>query len=392
MLNLLKGTVFNNLVLEPGHDLGEIAERAKREGLEVTNGTALPRSVTLVEGEWPGVKLTESGGIDRASAGPTGVPWVTSNGWKVRLASRLHPGTEIWLRVTAPRAGMPAGAYQVAVADASAHGGRWLVTLDDGLASGIGNKSERALAIWRKLTGAVDFFAAHKSWSEYFPRAVIGIISGFSGSNEFMSQEILNLVARTNQQYRILPKTGIAASSFKGLKAILYTDDQPPSPELRKQALEFVESGGMLITGPKWGKLPGQPTGGGEHPRYDLRILGKGRIAVARPDFEDPYLIANDSLVLISHRHELLRFWNGGAVGSYFTMRLDGKEGVVQILFYAGARFGKPTVRVAGIYRKAELWTLDHVGARSVEMEVGKDAVELHLPLASPYAALQLGI
>jgi len=120
---------------------------------------------------------------------------------------------------------------------------------------------------------------------------------------------------------------------------------------------------------------------------------GRGRLAVATPDFEDPYVVANDSVVLISHRYELLRFWNGGAVGSYFTAAPDRKRAVVHMLFYAFILGdNRPTVRVSGRYRTARLWTLDQPAPRDLNMEVKEDAVELHLPPVRGYAAAELEV
>ncbi len=389
-LDLLKGTAINCLLMEKGADRGHILAKAQQAGLKIVESVSALPGVTIVEGEWPGVKLTESGAVDHVSAGPTGAPWVDSNGWKVRLAAALHPGDGIWVSATPARPRLFAESYQIGVADAAAHGGRWIISLDERLAGQVAAGNPEALATWRKLTESAAFFSARKSWADYSPQAVIGIISDFSGPNEFMTHEILNLVARTNQQYRILVKEGIAQASFEGLRALLYADEQPPSANLRRQVLRFVEAGGMLITGPKWGELPGMPAAGIEHPRYALRILGKGKVAVARPDFEDPYLVANDSVVLISHRYELLRFWNGGAIGSFFTRTPDSKHAVVQVLFYAEARFGNMTVRVAGQYRRARLWTLDQPLSRNLELEIQNEAVELHLPPISQYAAVEL--
>lgn len=391
-LGLLKGTAINCLLIEKGVELGPVVARAEQEGFKVAEVASPPSGVTVVEGEWPGVKLTESGALDRASAGPTGVPWVDSNGWKIRLTAALYPKTDVWVDAVPRKPRLFPGSYVLGVADAATHGSRWIISLDSQLAAGILGRRPEALGTWEKLTGAAGFFAARKGWSDYLPEAVVGIISNFSGTNEFMTHGILNLVARTNQQYRIILKGRVSESSFSGLRAVLYADDQPPAPAQREQILAFVQAGGMLITGPKWGRLPGVPAEGNEHPRYDLRVLGKGRLAVARPDFEDPYLVAHDSVILVSHRYDLVRFWNGGAVGSYFTMDPGRKRAVLQMLFYAGARFGDPTVRVAGQYRTVKLWILDQPSPRQVEVEILKDAVELHLPPISQYAAAELEV
>jgi len=149
----------------------------------------------------------------------------------------------------------------------------------------------------------------------------------------------------------------------------------------------------MLLTGPKWGAIRGASAAGESHPRWSLYRLGSGTIAVASPDFEDPYLVANDAAILISHRHELLRFWNAGAVGSYFAMDPGNKLAIVQILFYAFIfQDSRPSVRVVGRYGAARIRTLQQPEPRDLEMEIQKDAVELHLPAVSGYAAVELEV
>lgn len=393
-LSLLRASVVNCLLMERGNGLDTVIAQARQEGLQVFEAQSPPRRVNVIKGLWPGMKLSESGAVDKVVAGPTGAPWVDSNGWKIRLTSALHPGTAVWVDAAPPKgkgARLSTEAYLIAVADAAAPGGRWIISLDDQLALDVAGQKAEALQTWKLLTGAAGFFDARQAWSAYLPEAVVGIISDFSGKNEFLSNEILNLLARTGQQYEVVPKDRISESSLGSLRAVLYADAEPPTPDLRKRTLAFVRAGGMLITGRQWGDLPGTPTTGEGHPRYTLRALGKGGVAVAKADLDDPYRVANDSVILMSHRHELLRFWNPGAVSSYLTLAPGGKRALVQMVFYASARATEgPTVRVVGRYRTARLWTLDQATARDVEMVAQKDAVELHLPRVTVYAGVEL--
>ena len=166
-------------------------------------------------------------------------------------------------------------------------------------------------------------------------------------------------------------------------------DQQPPAPALGKQILSFVQSGGMLITGPNWSPT-GAPVRNEEHPRFDIRVVGKGRVAVAKAELKDPYMLAGDALTLISHRYDLLRFWNCGAVGSLLTVAPDGTRALAQLLFYANRGTDEASIRVTGRYRTAKLWTLDHPEPRTVTVERQKDALEIHLPPCSVYAAVEV--
>jgi hypothetical protein len=390
-LALLKGTCINYLLIEEGAGLDSVTAQARDSGIQVGKASAAPDGVNIVQGEWPGLKMSPSGSKDVVSAGPTGAPWVDSNGWKTRLESTLHPGLAIWVDAAPKDPNLSSDSYVIGVADSAAYGGRWIISLDEKLAAGIASQKPEALETWKKLTQASGFFAAHADWVNYIPRGVVGVISDFSGDNEFLGQELLNLLARTNEQYRIIVKSQVSASSFAGLRAVIYADGNPPVADLQKQILVFVEGGGMLIAGPKWGPAPGAPLPHSNHRRYSSRTLGKGRVAIATSDMDDPYVVANDSVVLVSHRHDLLRFWNGGAFNSFFTTSPDRKRSIAQMLFFVKSP-DSASVRVAGQYRSARLWTLEASTPVPVTMQLEKGAVELHLPPISRYAAVELEV
>ena len=154
--------------------------------------------------------------------------------------------------------------------------------------------------------------------------------------------------------------------------------------------MAFVQSGGTLITGPNWGPAPGTPASGQDQPGYAWRVAGKGRVAFVQEEFSDPYALANEAVLIVSHRYDSVRFWNAGSAGSYFTAAPDGKRAVVHLLFYTDRGATSVTVRVAGNYRTGKLWTLDGPEPRPIEMDLQTDAVELHLPTVSQYAAAEL--
>ena len=389
-LSLLKGTAIDYLLIGKGDDLGAVRDRARQDGLHVADPEALPAGITMLKGEWPGVKMAR-GGAAQMGAGPTGVPWVDSNGWNIRLAMALHPETSVWVDAPpAENARISADSYLIAIADSAAHGGRWVLSLDQQLAAGLAGQRPDAVAAWKRVAAAAGFFAAHKNWSGYAPAAVVGVVSDFAGKNEFFSRELLNLLGRAGQHYRVLPKEGVSDQSFDSLRAVIYIDADPPPPGLRKQILGFVQAGGMLIAAPQWGEVPGTPAKADEDPRYSVRTVGRGRVAQANADPDDPYLWANDSVMLVSHRYDLVRFWNGGATSSFYTMAPDRKQAVVHLLYYANRGPDSASVRIAGRYRAVTASTIDQPAVPSVKMESQKDAVEVHLPQVSQYVALEL--
>jgi hypothetical protein len=64
---------------------------------------------------------------------------------------------------------------------------------------------------------------------------------GGSGSDEFLSHEVLNLLARQGSLYRILEETNAIAEPFDELNAVLYVDESPPEADLLRKLYAFAE-------------------------------------------------------------------------------------------------------------------------------------------------------
>jgi hypothetical protein len=327
-----------------------------------------------------------------ASSGPTGAPWIDSNGWLVRLTRMQKSGSAVWVAADPPKNNevVPLSRHLVAVADCAAHGGCWVVTLDKDLAAGLAARKPEAVDGWRKLIGAIDFFGARHEWSTWRVDAALAVVSSFAGDNEFFSHELLNLMARTNVSYSIVAVDGLRPDDLNGLRAAVYPDANAPSAKVRQVLLEFVESGGLLITGPRWGKLPGAPAAVESHPRYEIRRFSKGRIAMARKQPEDPYEMAQDAQILLSHRYDRVRIFNGFLLGSYCTMAPDGRR-LVHVINYGGGTQDEPaTARIAGRYRSAKLWLLERTDAQRLDIVAQRDGVEMRLPPLDVYGGIEL--
>jgi hypothetical protein len=281
---------------------------------------------------------------------------------------------------------VPVERYLVGVADAAAYGGKWVIPLDPAFRKGVASKSAEAVRDWQRLSAAVRFFAAHADWSSLGARSMLGVLSDFHGDNEFLSTEILNLAARQQIAYKLLDKAKFNGIQT-GLRAVVYADGQAPSAPIREALNRFVEGGGLLITGPAWGGVPGEALPDSPTVRFALYASGKGRIALGN-DFSDPYLVAQDAQVLLSHRYDPIRIWNPGTLGTYVTG--DERRTVVHLVNYSG-RTGREalSLKVMGNFTKAVLHGLEAKAPVDVKMARQKDGVELYLPAVPVYAAVE---
>lgn len=384
-LDLLQGTAIDCVLFPQGSEFDAVRSRARSAGMLVLDAQAPPAGIRIVKGEWPGVKMGRS---SHAEAGPTGVPWVDSNGWAIRLEHTQHPEEEVWVDAPpAAKSAIPADGYMIAIADGAAHGGRWIVALDDALAAALVAGKPEAQRPWNRVKQAAGFFAAHPDWTGYSPVAAIGVISDFSGGNEFFSRELLNLLARAGQPARPIARDKPDAS---GLKALVYADAEPPSAELRRRAMDFVAAGGLLIAA-AW---PGPAGARAACPldNFAMSVRGKGRLALAKEPPQDPYALAADCVLLLSHRNDLVRIWNGGATAFSFSQSLDGKQALVHVMFFSYIGPDAASVWVRGRFRTAAAATVDTPRVDGVTLVEARGGTEVHLPRVPQYVALELGV
>ena len=347
-----------------------------------------PRPFLGVSGlPWPGLKVDLDEGAD-ASTGPTGPPWIDSNAWFVRLARELIRPETTWLSFEPPAEELrdPSAAYVQSVADAEVYGARWMVSLDGGsrldLAGGRGPGQET----WRQIVQALEFFEARRSWASYRPVGLLGVVSDFSGPNEFMSFEVLNLLSRYSRLYRVIPRdrdrllSSAGAEPFEGLQAVLYVDETPPGGELLRRLYAFAEEGGTLITPPGWDER-GEPLARSSFSRFTLSHYGQGRLAVAREELVDPYRLAQDAQALMGHRHDLVRVFNPGVGRFAYSKSEDGRAAVVHLFPYSRYSFETHvSVWFQEPWRSAHAWQPGAAEPERAERTVTETGVEFLLP------------
>jgi hypothetical protein len=345
----------------------------------------------VTDNVWPGV----AGRTGTVSAGPTRIPWLDSNGWFVKLA-RARAKAPVWMCFDPPNNGqvVPARSYPTAVCDVEVAGGRWIVSLDDALRADLAAKKNPALAAWKSVGETISFFDRHREWKSYRSLGVLGVVSDFAGDNFEFAGELLNLSARRDLQFRVLWNLGKGALDLAGLKAVTWTDAARPAPELRRGLMSFVEQGGLLITGPKWG-TEGRSVPNA-HPSFDIRTLGKGRLAVAKEEPGDPWVFVNHTAELLSHANDVAKLFNAGASGGInLAGSPDGKRAVFQILSYAS--YGRQTTMATAWTRRkftsARVWTVEAAQATTVAPALCEDGgTEYPLPPIPPYSALELEV
>ena len=364
--------------------------RFRRRGLPPLDASGFYGDAEAV---WPGLRPSKKGrpsDVDAVS-GATSRPWIDSNAWYAGLVRSALAPKAVWLSFEPPDDGRPVApdAYLAALADSEAGGARWMVSVDRVLRRGLAAGSREARETWACIARSAAFFRRHAAWVSYRPVGQIGVVSDFSGANEILSHEVLNLLARRSALYTAIPKDRVTDASLQGLDAVVYADDSLPDRGLRAVLDAFVESGGTLLAPPGW-KASGTaepPT----HPRFALYRAGRGRLAVARAPVDDPDRLAEDAELIVSHRHDRVRLYNVAAGQYHYATSPDGRAGVLHLLSYPSSYPPQPvTVWFRRPWASARVWRADGGEGEPAPRAGAAGGVEFHVPPAPTYCALEV--
>ncbi|HET8550471.1 MAG TPA: hypothetical protein VFL57_20815 [Bryobacteraceae bacterium] len=379
-LSLLAGTLFNTVVIGDAAAAKPLIDAARAQGFAIASTKETPQPVVAVpDVVWPHVRLQQRGG----EAGPTGSPWLDSNGWRIQLWQARLPGWIVW-----PLAEAPADTvlrpehYLIAIADAAMYGARWPLTVREALRINA--------ADWKRLCDAVAFFEARRN-DGFRPVAKLGICSTFQGPNQDLAEETLNLASRRLLPYRVIDRKKLAPDQLDGLQAVLWLEEQGPSGPAAEALPKFVKSGGLLIVPASLAHVSGglKPAAR-QRDGYAVFTSGAGTVAVARKPWTDPFLLAEDAHMLLSRKHDVIRLWNAGVVTVRYSEAAAG-HGRAELVNFAGRPFGHPmSLWVAKQYRTGRLTILGETEPRPLALTRRHDGTELHLPPFDVYAAVDL--
>jgi hypothetical protein len=339
---------------------------------------------------WPGVNLKTMSG-NTAIAGPTGVPWVNSNGWFSLLARQMAPRKTLWLDFDPPESPSVCKLpdYCLAIADSRIYASRWIISVDDQMRAALLTKDTQATDVWNRMCETLSFFESHADWETYEPMGILAVISDFRRENAFMSGEVLNLLNRRQVQFLIMDRPRALAGLLAGLKAILWMDKEVPSADQHDTLLAFVRQGGLVIAATYWG-----PPGVKPHKKdwlldYEIYNVLKGRIVVPERGFRDPYQVAKDAHLLVSRRNDLLRLYNPATTNCYASLDRDQQRQLVQVLNYSTQPASFVTLWVNARARSARLWRPAVQTSFPIQGKPASEGTSFDLPTISVNCAME---
>jgi hypothetical protein len=336
------------------------------------------------------------GRSSQAETGPTGPPWLDANGWILQLARARAPQSAVWIKSDPPEnaARLTTEAYLLATAEAEAYGGRRALCLAPELAEALGRGESAAAGTWKALTSAAAWFEARKEINRWRPQAHLLVVSDFSGPNEYNATEVLNLAARRNLAFEPVETARLRPEMLKGRRAVLYCDAQPLPAGAASAVEAFVNAGGLLfaMAGPAKAVKGAKPSREA-HPRFDLYDCGKGRVAAAKAEWDDPYMLAMDAHLLISRRWDPVRLYNASSMLHYETVSPDGKRWLAHVLNYGRSVSANPvTIQTSRRITAATFHSFETGAAQALEIHREPGQQEASLPRFRVYAAIELEV
>ncbi len=377
---MLKGPANKDL------DLPAILELA-RDGIDWNSASDTYSTIGNV---WPEINLANMKG-DTALGGPTGDPWVNSNGWFSLLARHMAPGKSLWLDIDLPdsAAMLPPEKYCLAIADSRVYGARWILSLDGQMRAALLNGDAAALDGWSRISGTLSFFDRHAEWESYEPMGILAVVSDFAAPNAFMAGETLNLLNRHQTQFVILDRRNTLASPITELKAILWMDEEEPDHAQLGNLIAFVQRGGLVIAPKYWGPAGVKPHQYDWLFEYNVYNLDRGRIVVASGGYSDPYQLAMDAHLLLGRENDLARLYNPKGTNCHTSIGLDGKE-LVQILNYSAEAASYVALWIKGKAPGAKLWRPRTHASTSLAGIPARDGTSFDLPTVSIHCAVEI--
>jgi hypothetical protein len=216
-------------LLVAGNTPPEFRTACEQAGIRMVAG-APPGVQYIIEGTWPRLNpmVQTSPGGDKVTAGASGEPWIEANGWLI-LYHRTRAAQPVLLAYDPPKEGrLRPGSLELAVAEAACFGGQFALKLDERLRRGLAEAQPRVVAEWKCVAGQLKF--AESAVFRGAPAANIAVVAD---TLEPVA-EVLNLLARRNHPFLVLPRGGDLQTALARKYALVIAIGQPPLPRPAK--------------------------------------------------------------------------------------------------------------------------------------------------------------
>ena len=253
--------------------------------------------------------ITQRGILQISS--PTEQPWIDSNLALVAFDRAFHPTQTplIDFHWELPDAlqqqlGPSTENYSLAVAEAGALHSDLILNLHPRLEKALVSGSDEAWAVWNRVAKYVEFYLGQDERPVAF-QANVGVVT----DNYDASYEPMNLMARHNVPFRVLPPSHLAPEDFQGLDLIVVFA-QPDQAAIR-QVARFVNAGGEAILVNLPSLFPAQSSAGRRVSADSvIYTVGNGKVIEIAGGVADPGKFSEDVRRLLGKEKLPISLWN----------------------------------------------------------------------------------
>jgi hypothetical protein len=252
---------------------------------------------------------------DTVIATATQRPWINANGYLARYLRALYPRRPAVLGyLPDERAGLKAGraapfeTLELALIDAWAFGGNYILGLDPRYREALLRSDERAASAWKRLGRTARWLRDNAA---LFRQPAMPAVTALIEKGETCA-ELANLLYRHGASPALEPAARPPAPGRTPLTVMCAVNIASPVGEARQQILAHAESGCTVIVDDAR-KRPWWRTSRlkilREQEDRDFYGLGRGRIVAYKDEVFDPSSFASDLVDLITPERRPVRTW-----------------------------------------------------------------------------------
>jgi len=279
---------------------------------------------------------------------PTAQPWLDTNLALVKLEQAFRPAqvplyTFSWNSMGAGQQGPDVSDYSLAVAESGAFEADLVLSLDEGLQSGLAQNDPKAWVIWKPITNYLHFYPQYLR--HLIPEANVAVISDDNPE----SFEAINLLARHNIGVRVLRSNQISENSLQRYDVIVVFPGL--SPRLVEAISQFAANGRTaVLVNPGQGSYPWHSSSGVKTGDASVSYArGKGKIIELDSPISDPETFAVGIRRLLDNSRIQISLWNALTTVGILYRQPQSENKIVELLNYAADPV-EVQIRVKGVF------------------------------------------
>ena len=289
------------------------------------------------QGLWPGIEIEDNGSTKSA---PSGAPWIDTNTGFLRFV-RSYTENAVWIaNLPPPHTVIPVNHYLQAIGDAAITGSRWVIALDDDFNHRLLARQPQALADWKRIGVALQYYESHKDWKAMKPHGQLALVEDVD-SGALLSGGILDMIAVKHTPVQPVPNPKLSDAAMKNKQMAVDVDPGALTPPEKQVLRNFTRAGGTLLSAP---------------PGWTFPMPANGAITLGAEDFKKLDEIWKEVNGMMGRTNLGARLFNVSSMLSNLVGTPDGKCVALHLVNYTDFPVEAITAHVLGTYTHARLY------------------------------------